>query len=142
MKFYRSRITASEYGANQNMDRKILKQLQAEEISETRWPSDDIRDRSPVVGSKGPRKPRRNRKVRRRQADPQPAKEQRRLYECRGKIQGSYPIYLPLAPSAVLWEKLVQDAHMLTLHGRVGLTMALIRLLDTPTEAVDQEGHQ
>lgn len=47
------------------------------------------------------------------------------LYECRGRIQGSYPIYLP--PSAVLTEKLVQDAHMLALHGGVGLTMALIR---------------
>ena len=124
MKVYRSRIAASENGAHHKMDRKILEQLQAEEISETRWPSDDIRDRSPVVGSKSPRKLSRNRKVRRRQADPQPAKEQRRLYECRGKIQGSYPIYLP--PSAVLSEKFVQDAHMLTLHGRVGLTMALI----------------
>ena len=48
------------------------------------------------------------------------------LYECRGRIQGNYPIYLPL--SAMLLEKLVQDAHMLTLHGGVGLTMALIRL--------------
>lgn len=48
------------------------------------------------------------------------------LYECRGRIQGNYPIYLPL--SAVLSEKLVQDAHMLMLHGGVGLTMALIRL--------------
>ena len=47
------------------------------------------------------------------------------LYECRGRIQGNYPIYLP--PSAVLSEKLVQDAHMLTLHGGVGLTMAFIR---------------
>ena len=47
------------------------------------------------------------------------------LYECRGRIQGNYPIYLP--PSAVLSETLVQDAHMLTLHGGVGLTMAFIR---------------
>ena len=47
------------------------------------------------------------------------------LYECRGRIQGSYPIYLP--PSAVLSEKLVQDVHILTLHGGVGLTMTYIR---------------
>ena len=47
------------------------------------------------------------------------------LYECHSRIQGNYPIYLP--PRAVLSEKLVQDAHMLTLHGGVGLTMALIR---------------
>ena len=47
------------------------------------------------------------------------------LYECRGRIQGNYPIYLP--PSAVFSGKLVQDSHMLTLHGGVGLTMALIR---------------
>ena len=47
------------------------------------------------------------------------------LYQCRGRIQGIYPIYLP--PSAVLSEKLVQDAHMMTLHGGVGLTMAFIR---------------
>ena len=47
------------------------------------------------------------------------------LYECCGRIQGSYTIYLPT--SAVLSEKLVQDAHVLTLHGGVGLTMAYIR---------------
>ncbi|PFX34964.1 Uncharacterized protein K02A2.6 [Stylophora pistillata] len=47
------------------------------------------------------------------------------LYACHSRIQGNYPIYLP--PRAVLSEKLVQDAHMLTLHGGVGLTMALIR---------------
>ena len=47
------------------------------------------------------------------------------LYECCGRIQGSYPVYLPA--SAILSEKLVQAAHVLTLHGGVGLTMALIR---------------
>jgi len=52
-------------------------------------------------------------------------KNSKGLYEFRGRIQGSYPIYLP--PSAVLSEKLVQDAHMLTLHGGVGLTMFYIR---------------
>ena len=41
---------------------------------------------------------------------------------------GNYAIYLP--PSAVWSEKLVQDAHALTLNGGVGLTMALIRRAD------------
>jgi hypothetical protein len=48
-----------------------------------------------------------------------------RIYECRGKIQGRYPIYLP--PKTVLSTKIVEDAHILTLHGGVGLTMSLIR---------------
>ena len=47
------------------------------------------------------------------------------LYECRGRIQGRYRIYLPA--STVSSEKLVQDSHVLTLHGGVGLTMAFIR---------------
>lgn len=47
------------------------------------------------------------------------------IYECRGRIQGSYPVYLP--PKVTLSEKIVQDAHELTLHGGVGLTMALVR---------------
>ena len=47
------------------------------------------------------------------------------LYECRGRIQGSYPIFLP--PLALLSEKMVDDAHIQTLHGGVGLTMAYIR---------------
>ena len=42
-----------------------------------------------------------------------------------GRIQGSYPTYLP--PSALLSEKLVQDTHTLMLYGGVGLTMAFIR---------------
>lgn len=45
------------------------------------------------------------------------------LYECRGRIQGSYSIYLP--PDDLLSEKLTQDAHdVMTSHGGVGLTMA------------------
>lgn len=43
------------------------------------------------------------------------------LYGCRGRIQGSYSIYLP--PDAPLSEKLTQDAHIMTSHGGVGLTM-------------------
>ena len=52
-------------------------------------------------------------------------KDSEGLYECRDRLQGSYPVYLPA--SAILSEKLVQDAHVLSLHGGVGLTMALIR---------------
>ena len=47
------------------------------------------------------------------------------LYECRGRLQGSYPTYLP--PDDLLTEKMVHNAHVLSLHGGVGLTMMLIR---------------
>ena len=47
------------------------------------------------------------------------------LYECRGRIQGSYPAYL--LPDDLLTEKMVHDVHVLSLHGGVGLTMMLIR---------------
>ena len=47
------------------------------------------------------------------------------LLECRGRIQGDYPVYLP--DSAIYAEKLVQYAHEVTLHGGVGLTMAKVR---------------
>ena len=47
------------------------------------------------------------------------------IYVCKGRIQGHYPVYLP--PRVTLSEKMVQDAHILTLHGGVGLTMARIR---------------
>ena len=44
---------------------------------------------------------------------------------CRGRIQGSHPIYLP--HKAVFTRKLVQRIHCETLHGGVGLTMAAVR---------------
>ncbi|XP_067029387.1 uncharacterized protein [Acropora muricata] len=47
------------------------------------------------------------------------------LIECRGRIQGKYPIYLPR--SAVFTRKLVQKIHCETLHGGVGLTMTAVR---------------
>lgn len=47
------------------------------------------------------------------------------LLECRGRLQGDYPIYIP--DSTILAEKIVQRAHNTTLHGGVGLTMARIR---------------
>ena len=51
-------------------------------------------------------------------------KNEEDLYECRGRVQGCYPIYPP--PDALLTEKMVHDAHVLSLHGRLGLTMTLI----------------
>ena len=47
------------------------------------------------------------------------------LLECRGRIQGNYPIYLP--DTSTFTRKLVQQAHEETLHGGVGLTMAKVR---------------
>ena len=45
--------------------------------------------------------------------------------ECRGRIQGHYPIFLP--DSALYTRKLVQREHVQTLLGGLGLTMAKIR---------------
>ncbi|XP_068707968.1 uncharacterized protein [Montipora foliosa] len=47
------------------------------------------------------------------------------LYECRGRIQGDYPIYLPV--SALFTKKLVMHVHTQTLRGGVGMTMAKVR---------------
>ena len=47
------------------------------------------------------------------------------LYECRGRIQGDYPIYLP--DDALFSKRLVLHAHLQTLHEGVSLTMAKIR---------------
>ena len=52
---------------------------------------------------------------------PNPAK----LMMCHGRMQGSHPIYLPR--NATFTEKLVEQTHRATLHGRVGLTMATVR---------------
>ena len=52
-------------------------------------------------------------------------KNEEGLYECRARIQGSYPIYSP--PDALLTEKMVHDVHILTLHGGVSLSMSFIR---------------
>ena len=48
-----------------------------------------------------------------------------RLLECRGRLQGIYPIYVP--DGTIFAEKLIQHAHKATLHGGVGLTMAKVR---------------
>ena len=47
------------------------------------------------------------------------------IYICKGRIQGDYPIYIPA--DSILAEKIVNDAHLRTLHGGVGLTMTLVR---------------
>ena len=48
-----------------------------------------------------------------------------KILECRGRIQGSYPLYIP--DECELATKLVEKAHCMTLHGGVGLTVASIR---------------
>ena len=47
------------------------------------------------------------------------------VYQCRGRIQRDYPTYL--LEDEAFTEKLVLNAHMLTHHGGVGLTMAKTR---------------
>ena len=47
------------------------------------------------------------------------------LLECRGRIQGLYPLYLP--DTAVYTKKFVQEAHEATLYGGLRLTMAKVR---------------
>ena len=53
----------------------------------------------------------------------QPNKEG--LLECRGRIVGEYPIYLP--DTHPFTAKMVELAHLVTKHGGVGLTMAKVR---------------
>ena len=47
------------------------------------------------------------------------------ILECRGRMVGKYPIYLP--DSALFTAKLVDQAHLATLHGGVTLTMARVQ---------------
>ena len=48
-----------------------------------------------------------------------------KILECRGRIQGRYPIYLP--DDCLFTEKFVELAHVRALHGGVALTMAKVR---------------
>lgn len=50
---------------------------------------------------------------------------ERGILECRGRVQGDYPIFLP--DGDMFTEKLVTHAHVETLHGGVGLTMTKVR---------------
>ena len=52
---------------------------------------------------------------------------QRGILECRGRIQGMYPTYLP--DKHLYTQKLVHHEHLRTLHGGVGLTMTSVRSL-------------
>ena len=47
------------------------------------------------------------------------------LYQCFGRIQGEHPIFI--SKESVLAEKLVEEAHILTIHEGVRLTMTKIR---------------
>ena len=47
------------------------------------------------------------------------------VLECRGRIQGKVPVYIP--ETSMLGLQLVEEAHQETLHGGVGLTMAKVR---------------
>ena len=47
------------------------------------------------------------------------------LYQCFDRIQGEYAIFIP--KESILAKKLVDEAHILTIHGGVRLTMAKIR---------------
>ena len=47
------------------------------------------------------------------------------VLECRGRIAGQYPIFLPV--NSEFTRKVVEQAHLTTLHGGVALTMARVR---------------
>ena len=47
------------------------------------------------------------------------------VLECRGRIEGDYPVFLP--QNHLFTRKLVEQAHLTTLHGGVGMTMAKVR---------------
>ena len=52
-------------------------------------------------------------------------KNDQKIFECRGRIQGDYPVYL--TDDELFSEKLVASAHEDILHGGVGATMAKVR---------------
>ena len=47
------------------------------------------------------------------------------IYECKGRIQDHYPIYIP--QRLLLGEKITYKAHKIAVHGGVILTMAAIK---------------
>ena len=47
------------------------------------------------------------------------------VLECRRRIEGDYPVFLP--QNHLFTRKLVEQAHLTTLHGGVGMTMAKVR---------------
>ena len=47
------------------------------------------------------------------------------VLECRERIEGDYPVFLP--QNHLFTRKLVEQVHLTTLHGGVGMTMAKVR---------------
>ena len=52
-------------------------------------------------------------------------KDDKGIYECHGRVQGDYPVYLPDNES--LTNKIVMHSHKLSCHGGVGMIMAKFR---------------
>ena len=48
------------------------------------------------------------------------------LLECRGRIKGEYPVYIP-PDGPLMSQRIVEEAHKNTLHGGVSLTMSYVR---------------
>ena len=64
------------------------------------------------------------------------------VLECRGRVQGFYPVYIP--NSSLLARKFVEHAHKSTLHGGVGLTMVNVRercTLDPSFTTISKAGY-
>ena len=51
-------------------------------------------------------------------------KNQEEIYECRGKIEGAYPVYIP--SESILSQKIIFSAHKITLHRGVIMTMTKV----------------
>jgi hypothetical protein len=47
------------------------------------------------------------------------------VLECRGRIEGDYPVYLPR--DSIFAKKVVEREHLITLHGGVAMTIAKVR---------------
>ena len=47
------------------------------------------------------------------------------IYKCHGRIQGGYSVFIP--NKSLLTEKIVEEAHLQTIHERVTLTMVRTR---------------
>ena len=51
---------------------------------------------------------------------------QKGIYECHGRIQGHYPVFIP--NKLLVAEKLVEEAHLQTVHP--GVTLTVVRIKD------------
>ena len=59
------------------------------------------------------------------------------ILECRGRIEGEYPIYLPR--DCTYTEKVIEQAHLATLHGGVAMTMPNVRERFTLSRKTNQK---